>query len=1495
MQTLEIHAYEITIDDEAYNEQGEQHTEIQLWSFNKKSEPVLARVRDFPVFCKVLLPAITTRAGYIINWNQDMVQELIFLIRKKLADKEVEEPIAIKFIKSYKLYYYAGGKKFPFLFMTFNTIAHMYQISKICRYIYSKEYGKLELKFYELDVDIYNKMFSHQGIGTTERFTCQGKEITLDDQERISKAGPEKRPFKEFIIDWKTIKALPRGSEMWFTYPIIMSFDIETYSHNHRAFPNKAYFEDIIFSISITIQEFMKPETKRDIMIIIGPTKKVEGVEIHYVKNEIEVIEKFCQLVVKEDPDVFIGYNIFGFDYDYMNTRLKDIGMEWQNIGRLENKECEMHEMAWNSSAYGFQRLRVFNCPGRISVDMLPYIKRDHKLALYNLSAVGKHFLGEEKFDLKAHEMFAIHKEMMDQLKELEELTETEEDYLEAIKIFKKNHKNYDLKKVKKILKAIDRNTLIIKYNVQDTYLVMKLFEKLNVWISLVELASIFRVTPMDLFTRGQQKRCIAQLYHRASQQNFVMTRRESDYIFFNGGYVADPKVGFWPLVICFDFNSLYPSIIIAYNICFTTLLPTLKGVDKEMYNFFDIKQEEPRSPKPPKDDNFDYGEYEEGYEDNSDKIVGEKVQRQYQFGFVKSDVKKGLLPSILQDLLTNRKKVKKEMKAINKQVDIIDDHILSLYRENQDIRIGDIKNQKARDIFNKFFPDCQDDQSLKLYHDNLNKEFFSMKVNSSILDSRQLGLKVSANSLYGFLGAQIKGKFSLIEASMCVTSRGRELIIDSGLYFEKHYGATVVYGDSILYNEPLLLKINNKIAIEEISTLAESWESYEGFKVNESNRKEKQQYQPENIKIWSKGGWFKVKRIIRHKTNKKIYRINTHSGLVDVTEDHSLLDSDWNKIKPEECNINETKLAHSYPLFEEVENYTLDQILDLSEEIEYKEALLMGFFFGDGSCGAYQYERGIKNSWYLCNTNLRYLNYLKNFLKELYGDRTDFKILDTVKSSQTYKLVPKGNIKYMIERYSILYNHRKEKIIPSNILNGNYEIRKAFWKGYYLADGGKNLNIRLSNKGKQGTAQLFYLIKSLGYKCSVSCRPDKQHIYRLTCYNNYQRKDKNIIKKIELIYDNYTDFVYDIETENGFYQAGIGEINIKNTDSTMVYVPEIEDYSKIYEVADKMEKDINGHKEIKDKDDNVIKEAKKGIFPPPLNLEFEKAMRALFMKKKHYAYMEYDSKGEIIKEKNSERENLNVKGIILARRDNCQWIRRTYENIIRTIFRGEHISKSFDIIIDAIIDIIELKFGKEEIDLKTVTQQLSIVKSMGSNYKSRSYPLAIFHELTKEINRPVNPGERFPFVVASDHKGRDKMGYKMRTNEMFIEQWETSGIKYGQEIPDNFKSSLGLYPPEEIDSNYYINNVLMSPVDKLFEYGYLKVIKKYQDYGYDPRYNTRLKRVSVTTPCKMVNLMIKDMQKNLNDLGRNDLSAVKEIYKDLVKLKKWFSEIKFD
>jgi DNA polymerase elongation subunit (family B)/dihydrofolate reductase len=1295
LSKLQVHAYDITIEDKAINENGDEHTEIRLWCLDKNSNPCLCRVRDFPIFCKVELPITVDQFGNLKEWDRFSAKDVYNDICRTLENKEKEIPKSWRLTHFTRLYYYSSDKKYPYILLTFDTIEQMETTSKICSRLYTKKHGKLKLEFREVKIDIYNKMFSIKNLGPTDKFECEYEEIPEDHEERISKSGPVNRPFKEYIINWKTMKAV---KESFFTTPIICSFDIESYSHRHRAFPQKHCFEDIVFSISASFQEYMKPETRKNFVIVMGYTNELKDCTIYRVNDEIEVIKKFFDLVEEHDPDVIIGYNIFGFDYDYMDARLKDVGEDWRNIGRLKDKECKMRCLSWNSDAYGYNKLNIFDCPGRISIDLLPYIKRDYKLSMYNLNAVGRHFLGETKVDLKAHEMFEIHQETMRMMEMMKKETGQEDEdlmmdeYFEKIgkdlkheisiivavsennvigksgeipwrlpkdfEHFKKTtlgkpvimgRKTYEsigkplkdrkniiltsdpsyeiedchtvrsvqdafelcredeeifiiggerlykecivfadnihitrvhtkiddgdtffpeirendwnisqktefekdekheypftithlkssksrntLKKFNRIKRnikgTIKGNTLICEYNIQDSVLVLRLFEKLNVWISIIELSSIVRVTPMEFFTRGQQVRCIAQLYHAASHKQIVLTQRDQDFIFFNGGKVEDPKVGFWPLVICFDFNSLYPSIMIAYNICFTTLLRSIEGVDKTKYNHFHIEQEEPVDFKPPKFDKFDYGEYDEDYAESSPEDKKKKVRRDYNFGFVKDDVKKGLLPDILQNLLSNRKKAKKEMKRVNKAMDSLDEYVLSVYKKDENTTFGCVTDTHSRELIKQYCPSITNETKLVDFKKTLEEAFFSLKVDYTMFNARQLGLKVSANSIYGFTGAQACGKYSLIECSMSVTSRGRELITESALFFEKHYGATTAYGD---------------------------------------------------------------------------------------------------------------------------------------------------------------------------------------------------------------------------------------------------------------------------------------------------------------------------------------------------------------TDSTMVYVPEIEDDpKKVWEMADVMERKINGTKDKFDENGKLVEKGEKGIFPKPLYLEFEKAMRALFMKKKHYAYMEYDKHGEIIKEKNSDVEALNVKGIVLARRDNCKWIRDTYETMIRGIFAEKSIEDSFDMIIDAVIEVIKLDFD--------ITSNLSIVKSMGSNYKSTTFALAIFSELMKSLGRPIPPGERFPYVVVNDHQGRDKIGKKMRTNEFFNEQWESAGVKYGEEVPEDYKAIDGLYPPEKIDSQYYICNVLANPVDKLFEYGYARVLDKYREKEYKPEMNTRLKPVCVATPVKMIALMLKDYKKEIEKNG------IEIMIPRILALKEWFRE----
>lgn len=171
-------------------------------------------------------------------------------------------------------------------------------------------------------------------------------------------------------------------------------------------------------------------------------------------------------------------------------------------------------------------------------------------------------------------------------------------------------------------------------------------------------------------------------------------------------------------------------------------------------------------------------------------------------------------------------------------------------------------------------------------------------------MNGRQLALKISANSVYGFTGATI-GQLPCLEISSTVTEVGREMIELTKNTVQETYNrvngyeddARVIYGDSVTEDTPVLCRdpVTNTImylTMDEISSEI-SW--------SQTRPGGKQYAQPkiENLEVWSDGGFTRIVHVMRHKTSKKIHRVLTHTGCVDVTEDHSLLNDRGEEITP--------------------------------------------------------------------------------------------------------------------------------------------------------------------------------------------------------------------------------------------------------------------------------------------------------------------------------------------------------------------------------------------------------------------------------------------------------------------------------------------------------------------------------------------------------------------------------------------------------------------
>jgi len=311
------------------------------------------------------------------------------------------------------------------------------------------------------------------------------------------------------------------------------------------------------------------------------------------------------------------------------------------------------------------------------------------------------------------------------------------------------------------------------------------------------------------------------------------------------------------------DYSSLYPSLIMAYNLSpeYLILDDDYKNqLQEKDYNIHNIK--------------FEYNYENYLGEKHSKDIIGWTVRHNE---LNKDNTMFGLYPTILRDLFKQRAEMKKE---------------LAIYKDKKE----HIEKYERDYIDNLEYKEC----------------LFKLKY----CDTKQKALKVFMNTFYGEMGNKNSPLFQLPLAGG-VTSAGQYNLLLIKKYVED-LGHKVYYGDSVIGETPILIRYKKKhIELMNIKDLC--WEnstnkigeSYSKYYIYESNGKEyisPNLFLKHDIEVYTEDGWTKIKKVIRHKTNKKLYRITTINSIIVVTEDHSLLNDKKEKIKPEECS-KETKL----------------------------------------------------------------------------------------------------------------------------------------------------------------------------------------------------------------------------------------------------------------------------------------------------------------------------------------------------------------------------------------------------------------------------------------------------------------------------------------------------------------------------------------------------------------------------------------------------------
>ena len=530
--------------------------------------------------------------------------------------------------------------------------------------------------------------------------------------------------------------------------------------------------------------------------IVLGTCDVPEGdnVVIESYDTEREVLLAWTQLMKREDPDIIIGYNIFGFDYEFMFRRAVECNCaeEFLELSRIKDKVCGKYvkgaggnrvldiEQSSVQIASGQHDFHYVKMEGRIQIDMLNYLRRDYNLTSYKLDAVASEFIGDTVKSIvhttnsEGEAVTRVNSKNLVGLEKgnyvsFEEIGHSSDFYKEGAKLYvcEVNAKEQwfaitgtespDMsKKVKWGLAKDDVSpqdifrltngssadrSIIAKYCLQDCNLVHHLLKKIDVVTGCVEMARISSVPISFIVFRGQGIKLTSYLAKECRELGFMkptIDRGSPDDV-YEGAIVLQPKVGFYSdnPVACLDYASLYPSEMIADNISHDSKVWT-KTYDTEgaLVAETGVKDKKGNYVY----DNLPGYEYVDIEFDNlawrrpagkSAKakpvktVIGKKVCRFAQF----PEGKKGVLPSILQKLLAQRKATRKES-----------------------ARVMDSDPQFA-----------------------------------NVLDKRQLSYKILANSIYGQTGAKTSSFYEM-DIAASTTAGGRMMLMYAKRMLETSY-----------------------------------------------------------------------------------------------------------------------------------------------------------------------------------------------------------------------------------------------------------------------------------------------------------------------------------------------------------------------------------------------------------------------------------------------------------------------------------------------------------------------------------------------------------------------------------------------------------------------------------------------------------------------------------------------------------------------------------
>ncbi|KAI9021443.1 hypothetical protein CLU79DRAFT_753335 [Phycomyces nitens] len=329
----------------------------------------------------------------------------------------------------------------------------------------------------------------------------------------------------------------------------------------------------------------------------------IKGIKVDYVEDEESIFRTLIERVRQYDPDILVGYELNNSSWGYLIERAAENGMNLVNeLSRVQQESNVIARDSW-----GYKKSSVFRVTGRHMINVWRLMKGELSFTSYTFESIAFHLL---------HIRTPYYSNQT--------LTSWNKRYLPILKY---RLYRYYLDRVKMNLDILDVSGIIKRTS---------------------ESARIFGIDFYSVLVRGSQFRVESIMFRIAKPENYVLLtpsrkqvgeQRAIECLPLN----LEPETKYYDSpVVVLDFQSLYPSIMIAYNYCYSTCLGRVRGPGDDTtfgVSKLDIQKELLEALK--------------------DNIIVSPNGVMY----VDHSIRKGLLGKMLEDILSTRVMVKKSAK----------------------------------------------------------------------------------------------------------------------------------------------------------------------------------------------------------------------------------------------------------------------------------------------------------------------------------------------------------------------------------------------------------------------------------------------------------------------------------------------------------------------------------------------------------------------------------------------------------------------------------------------------------------------------------------------------------------------------------------------------------------------------------------------------------------------------------------------------------------